>query len=131
MFLGNNADDFMTAKMPVSVSTQEGRAQKEMPAPRDTARVGNEQEAETMIPPPRAAQANSFLPGLGDNNEMLPGMGSDEMLPGMGNDEMLPGMGGIMDRLTSPAGLLVAGGALFYLFGTKGGKKMRKSIGLG
>jgi len=111
--LGNNADDFMMKPMPTTVTTQASSAQAEMPAPRDTSRV--------------------------DQNEMLPGMGEEpqafrtptsqqEMLPGMGAQDMLPGMGNF--DLKNPA-LWAVGGGLAFLFLTKSGKKMRRKVGLG
>lgn len=119
--LGNHADQIMTTPMPHSVTTQPAQhsAATEMPAPRPTSRVGD----------------SSFLPGIGQDptsGEMTvvtPPPAQTSMLPGMGSGEMLPGMGNFGDMLKNP--MLIAAGIGAFLFLTKPGKRMLKSVGIG
>ena len=121
--LGNQADQFFNTPMNITIAPQPSRSM-EMPAPRQTARVGDA----------------AFLPGIGNMTQaFMPGIGDGAFIPGIGSDFM-PGMAGtcagcapgigMMEWAKSNKTLLAVAAAAALLF-TKPGKTLLKRVGLG
>lgn len=130
--LGVAADDFHLAQDDMEVYTQEELANTgpSYPAPHNGESGGRPVAAVmpvtySMIPGMGDSNENSFIPGIGDSTE-------NSFMPGFGDmavqDSMLPGLGAVADMAKNP--MVWAGVAALWAFGTKGGKKFRKKIGL-